>query len=259
MREIPIAPMPRATTRKGTRKPSASPRGGGSGGKAERRGNGMLHKTRARAAGGGSGVAFFFFVCLILATAAALVIEVRNYIEYPCVQQFRNFRGDVTLTLYHRGAARRSATVFMEQGGLLNKPRFITRLFYLEENGERGSGTERFEELGWSSDGGAVFATRQDTSSRAAASLIPEILWLYDIDSGIFYRVTDSAIPGRGAEASQAFLQRYLYERKGGPGKVIARWFHLGKKEGYAFSWQTTRWNRAAEAAAREASGDRDA
>ncbi len=97
-----------------------------------------------------------------------------------------------------------------------------------------------------------MFATRQSSASQAAGSAIPEILWLYDIDSGIFYRVSGSALPGRGAEASQNFLQRYLYEQKGGPGKIIANWFDLGKKENYAFSWQTTRWNRAAEAAVEE-------
>ena len=209
-------------------------------------------KARARSGGGGSHFPFFFFICLTLATAAAVVIEVRNYIEYPCIQQFLSFRGDVTLTLYNRAAARPSAIVFIEQGSLLNKPRYLTRLHYLEEDGERGSKTERFEQLSWSSDSGAVFATRQSSASQAAVSVIPEILWLYDIDSGIFYRVNDSTLPGRGAEASQNFLQRYLYEQKGGPGKIIANWFDLGKKENYAFSWQTTRWNRAAEAAVEE-------
>lgn len=249
-RKVLIALMPRAT-KKASRK-KAPARKAAKRGKAARK-PAQKKKSRLKArtsSGGGSGFAFFFFVCLCLATGAAAIIEVRNYIEYPCVQQFRSFRGDVTLTLYNRGAARRNATVFIEQGSLLNKPRYLTRLHYLEEGGERGSKTERFEQLSWSSDAGAVFATRQSSLSQAAASAIPEILWLYDIDSGVFYRVNDSAIAGRGAEASQNFLQRYLYEEKGGPGKVIANWFDLGKKENYAFSWQTTRWNRAAKAAA---------
>ncbi|MGK0187541.1 MAG: hypothetical protein ACI9R3_003329 [Verrucomicrobiales bacterium] len=245
-RKLSPSLMPRAT-KKATRKKAPARKAAKSS-----RARKPAKKSRLKArtsSGGGSGFAFFFFICLCLATAAAVIIEVRNYIEYPCVQQFPSFRGDVTLTLYNRGAARRSAVVFIEQGSLLNKPRYLTRLHYLEEGGERGSKTERFEQLSWSSDAGAVFATRQSNLSQAAASVIPEILWLYDIDSGVFYRVNDSAIPGRGAEASQNVLQRYLYEEKGGPGKVIANWFDLGKKENYAFSWQTTRWNRAAKAA----------
>jgi hypothetical protein len=201
-------------------------------------------RLKANARGGGG--AFFFFVCFCLAAAAAAVIEIRNYIEYPCLQEFRNARGDVKVTLYHRGAAQRNAAVFFEHGQLLSlPPEFITRLFYMDESGGRGAETERFEDLSWSRDEGAMFATRA-----AARSGGPEeILWIYDFDSRVFYRVAGAAIPGRGAEASQAFLQRYLFERKGGPGMVVARWFELGKKENYTFSWETTRWNRAIEAA----------
>ena len=204
-------------------------------------------KLRTHAKGGnGSSGTFFFFLCLCLATAAAAIIEVRNYIEYPCLQEFSNARGDIRVTLYHRGAARRNAAVFFEQGGLLSvPPKFVTRLFYLEENGERNSETERFEDLSWSRDGGAMFATRAEAAPGAAE----ELLWLYDFDSSVLYRVEGAAIPGRGAEASQSFLQRYLYERKGGPGAVVARWFELGRKENYTFSWETTRWNRAIETA----------
>ncbi|MEZ5323676.1 MAG: hypothetical protein R3F19_01210 [Verrucomicrobiales bacterium] len=246
--------MPRATRKTSKKKAPARKAAKRATGRKPAAKKSRLKARTSSAGGGGSRFAFFFFICLTLATAAAVIIEVRNYIEYPCVQQFLSYRGDVTLTLYNRGAARRSAIVFIEQGSLLNKPRYLTRLHYLEENGERGSKTERFEQLSWSSDAGAVFATRQTSTSQAAASAIPEILWLYDIDSSVFYRVNDCAIPGRGAEASQNFLQRFLYEEKGGPGKIIANWFDLGKKENYAFSWQTTRWNRAAKAAAAEES-----
>ena len=111
-------------------------------------------RLKANAKGGGHGGALFFFVCFCLATTAAAVIEIRNYIEYPSLQEFRNARGDVKVTLYHRGAGLRNAAVFFEQGGLLSvPPKFITRLYYLEEGGERGSETERFEDLSWSRDG----------------------------------------------------------------------------------------------------------
>ena len=207
----------------------------------------MKLKANAR---GGSGGTFVFFVLMCLATAAAAVIEVRNYIEYPCLEVFHNKTGDVTVTLYHRGAARRNAAVFYEQGGLLSiPPEFITRVFYLDEGGERGSATERFEELSWSRDGSAMFATRASDSPRPGGSDSAEILWLYDFDSDVFYKVAGSAVPGRGAEAPQRFLQRYLYEKKGGPGVVVAHWFELGKKQNYAFSWETTRWNKALKTA----------
>lgn len=197
-------------------------------------------------AGGGSGGAFFFFVCFCLATAAAAVIEIRNYIEYPCIQEYMNDRGDVKVILYHRGAAQRNAAVIYEHGRFQSvPPEFMTRLYYLDEGGERGSETERFEDLSWSRDGGAMFATRASISPGAAE----EILWLYDFDLGVFYRVADARIPGRGGEVSSSFLNRYLYERKGGPGTVIARWFELGKKENYSFSWETTRWNKVIKAA----------
>ena len=203
-------------------------------------------RLRANAKGGGSTGAFFFFICFCLATAAAAVIEIRNYIEYPSLQVFRNARGNVKMTLYHRGAAQRSAAVFYEHGQLLSEPPvFITRLYYLDEPGGRGSETERFEDLCWSRDGSAMYATRAPAPSGGPE----EILWLYDFDSKMFYRVADARIPGHGAEAPQAFLQRYLYERKAGPGNVVARWFELGRKENYIFSWETTRWNRAIEEA----------
>ena len=158
------------------------------------------------------------FLCV--ATVGAAVIEIRNYIEYPALQQFSNRRGDVVLTLYHRGAARRSAMVLFEQRGRSpNTPEPIAPLHYLEENGSRGERTERFEELAWTLDGSAVFATR----GKRAPGDPDEILWLYDFEQGILYRVPDATAVDGGVEMPPHLLHRYLVAKKGGPGETIAR------------------------------------
>ena len=191
----------------------------------------------------GSPLAFSIFLLLSLAVATAAVIEIRNFINYPTLQQFRNDEQDTILSLFHTGAGRRSAAVFLEHGAK-EQPEYITRLYYIDDQGERGSPTERFDELCWSKDGSALVATRV-TKESAGPVGIPDILWLYDLTGKMFYRAVDAAIPGQGAEAKQSFLQRYLHERKAGLGPPIVRWFELGQKENYIFSWQATRWNRA--------------
>lgn len=188
----------------------------------------------------GGRLPFLLFVTLLLGIAAALVIEVRNYIDYPSIDQFESPSGDHLLTIYHRGSGERHGQVLIETG--TSGPHQICQIRYADAD-RAADPPSAFEELRWSGDSSCVIATRVAMRSK----IMPhEVLWIYDSTNRRLFLDEDAQPQLDATSGSQADLVEFLFSR-GGRGEPITNWYQLGKKERYLFSWQTTKWERALE------------
>lgn len=190
----------------------------------------------------GGRLPFLLFLALLLGVAAALVIEVQNYIDYPSIDQFESPGGKHTLTIYHRGSSDRRGQVLIESAGAQGQPIHICEIRYADAH-RAADPPSAFEELRWSGDGTCLVALRIAMHSRTAP---PEILWIYDTARGMLFMDEDAASQPGSTAGSQPDLVEFLASKGGKPDSIVT-WYDLGKKEGYLFSWQTTKWDRVIE------------
>lgn len=183
----------------------------------------------------------FLVIAFVVATVAFAVIrEGINYLEYPSLQTIPFPADGRELILYHRGTAKRQATLFVRELDPQASPQRIATLNYDASEASdirRASNSEPLlGTLSWTFDHTALVA-----STRASRlELDPPPLWIFDVGSRTLY--------AHGQERSGQRIQKKHLEAilkvKGGTGPAIVRWYEMGKKENYVFSWKAHHWNK---------------